>query len=257
MVDQCPFVLKVLTWVDNNNFPFQQYLKITCDLFTIFLLLNNSLNNKWFDFKIPFQSVYTIIPSLTCSPIGYLKPIVIEFYHVPTLGQAFGLQFDNFFSLSIIFLKFLNVFWTPTSFNCKYFSMCVHISHRLYGCPSLTLHPWQWVRRNPWCSLRHFCHHCMRCWFPCGMKTTTCTSFSMFNYSCWWIDIVFTKDEIHTLIKVIIVDPRWMDLFFLSCATQGFYAFHVIQAKKRRYCDQCPIDQFLPLIIEIFGCLHK
>jgi hypothetical protein len=32
-----------------------------------------------------------IIPSLTCSSIGYLRLIVIEFYHVLTLGWAFGL----------------------------------------------------------------------------------------------------------------------------------------------------------------------
>jgi hypothetical protein len=31
MVDQCPFLLAALTWVDNNTFLFQQHLKATCD----------------------------------------------------------------------------------------------------------------------------------------------------------------------------------------------------------------------------------
>jgi hypothetical protein len=41
----------------------------------VFLHLNNSLDNKWFDFKIPFQNIYTIIPFPTCFVMGYLKPI--------------------------------------------------------------------------------------------------------------------------------------------------------------------------------------
>jgi hypothetical protein len=32
MVDQCPFLLKALTPIDNNTFPFQQHLRATCDL---------------------------------------------------------------------------------------------------------------------------------------------------------------------------------------------------------------------------------
>jgi hypothetical protein len=31
MVDQCPFLLKALTQVVNDTFPFQQHLKVTCD----------------------------------------------------------------------------------------------------------------------------------------------------------------------------------------------------------------------------------
>ncbi len=32
MVDQRPFLLEALTQVDNNIFPFQQHLKVTCNL---------------------------------------------------------------------------------------------------------------------------------------------------------------------------------------------------------------------------------
>jgi hypothetical protein len=31
----------------------------------------------------------------------------------------------------------------------------------------------------------------------------------------------------------------------------------VIQNKERSYCNSHPTDQFLPLTIEVFGCLHK
>jgi hypothetical protein len=40
-------------------------------------------------------------------------------------------------------------------------------------------------------------------------------------------------------------------------AIQGFVASNATQAKERSYHKQHPIDQFLPLAIEVFGCLHK
>jgi hypothetical protein len=42
-----------------------------------------------------------------------------------------------------------------------------------------------------------------------------------------------------------------------SYATQGFVTFDAILAKERNYRNQNPTDQFLPLAIEVFDCLHK
>jgi hypothetical protein len=50
----------------------------------ILLGLNNLLGNKWFDFNIPFQSVYIIIFFSACYFMKYLRSIVFEFYHVLT-----------------------------------------------------------------------------------------------------------------------------------------------------------------------------
>jgi hypothetical protein len=77
------------------------------------------------------------------------------------------------------------------------------------------------------------------------------------NSSCWRIDIVLTKDGICTLTYVVITDPTWADLFPRSCATQGFVASDVTQAKEarakeRNYHNWHPSDQFLPSIIEIW-----
>jgi hypothetical protein len=33
--------------------------------------------------------------------------------------------------------------------------------------------------------------------------------------------------------------------------------FDVAQAKEQNYCNQHPINQFLPLAVEVFRCLHK
>jgi hypothetical protein len=48
-----------------------------------------------------------------------------------------------------------------------------------------------------------------------------------------------------------------MDLLSQSCATLGFAVFDVVQTRERSYHNRHPITQFLPLAIEIFGCLHK
>ncbi len=68
---------------------------------------------------------------------------------------------------------------------------------------------------------------------------------------------MLTKNGVHTLIDVVIVDPTQADLFPRSCVTQGFVVFDVIQTKERNYCNQHPTNQFLPLVVEIFECLHK
>jgi hypothetical protein len=68
---------------------------------------------------------------------------------------------------------------------------------------------------------------------------------------------MLTKDGIRTLVDVVMVNPTQVDLFPRSCATQRFVASNATQAKERNYCNRHPIDQFVPLVIEVFGCLHK
>jgi len=79
----------------------------------------------------------------------------------------------------------------------------------------------------------------------------------MFNSSYQWVNIVLTKDGIHTLFDIFIVDPMWVDLFPRSCAIQKFVAFDATQAKEKNYRKRHPIDQFLPVTIDVFQCLHK
>jgi hypothetical protein len=78
-----------------------------------------------------------------------------------------------------------------------------------------------------------------------------------FNSLCQRVDIVFTKCDICTLADVVIVDPTQANLLPQSCVTQRFVAFDTIESKEMNYCNRHPIDQFFPLVIEIFGCLHK
>ncbi len=68
---------------------------------------------------------------------------------------------------------------------------------------------------------------------------------------------MLTKNGICTLTNIVIADPMWADLLPQSCPTPGFVSSDVVQAMKRSYYNRHPINQILPLTIEIFGCLHK
>jgi hypothetical protein len=71
------------------------------------------------------------------------------------------------------------------------------------------------------------------------------------------MDIVISKDGICTLTNVVIVNPIQTNLLSKSRAIQGFVAFDAAQTKKKSYYNRQPISQFLPLAIEVFGCLQK
>jgi len=90
MVDHRPFFLETLMQVENNT---SKQLAIFYRLQhgCVSFLLNNSLDNKWFIFKIFFWNVCTIILSLTCFLTRFLKPIVLKFYHVLALRRVLGL----------------------------------------------------------------------------------------------------------------------------------------------------------------------
>jgi len=80
---------------------------------------------------------------------------------------------------------------------------------------------------------------------------------TMFSSFYQQVNIVFNKDDIHTLINIIIIDPTCANFLHRSCTIQGFTTSNVTQTKQKNYHNQHLIDQFLPLAIEVFGCLHK
>ncbi len=57
----------------------------------------------------------------------------------------------------------------------------------------------------------------------------------MFNSFCRRINIVLTKNDIHTLVDTIIANPMQVDLLPQSCTIQGFATFDVVQTKKKNY----------------------
>jgi len=73
--------------------------------------------------------------------------------------------------------------------------------------------------------------------FHVGEKQLHAFLSSMFNSFHWWIDIVLTKNDIHTLADIVIAYLTWMDLLPWYCVIQRFIASDVVQAKERSYRD--------------------
>jgi hypothetical protein len=167
----------------------------------------------------------------------------------------------NLPNLLIIFPILLNnilkVIWIIMSFNCKYPSMCVHTSHRCYMCPFFTLCPHQWAHEHPWCGLRQFYCHCIRCQLPYGTKTITHASFNhvllllSMNWHC-----VHQRWNLH---------PSWC--CHCRSNTNGFISSILHNLKicclpsssnqKKSYHNQHPTNHLFPIAIEVFGCLNK
>jgi hypothetical protein len=68
---------------------------------------------------------------------------------------------------------------------------------------------------------------------------------------------MLTKDGICILVNVVIADSTQTYLLQQSCTTKGFVAFNAAQAKKQSSRNRHLVDQFRPLAMEVFGCLHK
>jgi hypothetical protein len=135
--------------------------------------------------------------------------------------------------------------------------MCVHTSHQPYGYPLFCcVHGNEHTKTHD-AICDTFVAIAQDASFHMGQKQLHVLPSTTFNSSRWRIHIVLTKNGIRTVANIVIVNPMWMDLLSWSCTTQGFVVFDAGQAKEKNYCNQHTIDQVLPLIIEVFGCLHK
>ncbi len=126
--------------------------------------------------------------------------------------------------------------------------MCIHLLHCVHGNECTRTHD---VICNTFAAIA------WNVGFHMGQKELHVLFSTTFNSSCCQINIVLTKDGIHTLVNIIIIDPTQAYLLPQSCTTQRFITFNVTQIKERSYCNQHPTNQFLPLVIEVFGYLHK
>jgi len=93
--------------------------------------------------------------------------------------------------------------------------------------------------------------------FHMGWEQLHAFPSTTFNSFCQWINIVLTKNGIHTLVNVVIVDPTWVNLLPQFCAIQGFVAFDVTQVKEKSYRNRHPINQFFPLAIDVIWLLTE
>jgi hypothetical protein len=82
--------------------------------------------------------------------------------------------------------------------------------------------------------------------FHMGQEQLHALPSTTFNSSHQQVDIVLTKDAIHTLTNIVVAYPTRTDLLPPSCAIQGFVTSDAAQTKEKNYCNRHPTNQFLP-----------
>ncbi len=71
-----------------------------------------------------------------------------------------------------------------------------------------------------------------------------------------WVDIVIIKDNFQTMADIVIADPTCLDLVKHASTMTMHVTIVTIQDKARSYTKWAPRDDFIPLAIETYGCLH-
>jgi len=109
--------------------------------------------------------------------------------------------------------------------------MRLHTSHQPYGYPPLhCAHGNKHIRTHDG-VYETFVTIVQGVSFHMGRKQLHVFSLNIFNSSHWQVDIVLTKDDICTLVDVV-VDPKWTDLFPWSCTTQKFVLLMWLKPKN-------------------------
>jgi len=71
------------------------------------------------------------------------------------------------------------------------------------------------------------------------------------------MDIMLSINGVYTLTNVVIANITWVDLVLRAILFYGVDATIEAQTKEGFYRNWFPIDMFIPLAIEVFGCLHQ
>jgi hypothetical protein len=70
------------------------------------------------------------------------------------------------------------------------------------------------------------------------------------------VDVFIIKNNFHTLMDIIIIDPTRIDMVQQTSTTTRVMTM-VAQENTRSYIEQAPSDDFIPFVIETYGCLHS
>jgi hypothetical protein len=174
------------------------------------LHLNNSSNNKWLNFKIPSWSVCTIIPFYHVHQWHIWGPLCSNCIVLWLRDRCLTYNSTNFPNLSIVFpscfpLHFVCDLDYP-SFNCRHRidPMGINLLCCAHGNKCIETH-------DVICDT--FVASTRDANFHMGWEQLHPLPSTTFNSFCRSIDIVFTKNDIHTLADIVIVDPTWTYLF--------------------------------------------
>jgi hypothetical protein len=81
--------------------------------------------------------------------------------------------------------------------------------------------------------------------------------FHLFLRHTWrQVDIIITKDNFWTLANIVIGNPTRTDLAQWISTMTTYAMMMAAQDKARSYTKQVPRNDFIPLAIETYSCLH-
>jgi hypothetical protein len=69
------------------------------------------------------------------------------------------------------------------------------------------------------------------------------------------MDVMVIADDTRILANIIIIDLICVDFVSWTASSQG-EIMTIAQAKVLSYHDRYPEDDFILLVVKIFGCLH-
>ncbi len=111
---------------------------------------------------------------------------------------------------------------------------------------------WEWTHFNPWYILKYNCNCHVKKWSSCTKK-----GFPPFSpHTHRRIDIVITINRFRTLGNVVIVDPTHINLVQQASMTTTHWATVATQDKEWSYTKWVLRNDFIPLAIKTYNCLH-
>ncbi len=226
IVSQCPFLFEALTQADNNTFPFQQHLKVVCDfllppIHACFLPFEQPIRQQMVQLQ---DSISKHLHHHTLSRMLFNK--IYKTHHAQILSCS-----DLETSTWLTYRPTCLTFWLSSPSFYTTFQTWLGLSHLL-------------IVSIPWCvythpidatsvqllyhtyNNEHTCTHDVVhdsfvaiAWddgFHVGCEQLYALPLTTFHSSCWWVDIVFTKNGIYTLADVVITNPTRTNLFHQS-----------------------------------------
>jgi hypothetical protein len=92
--------------------------------------------------------------------------------------------------------------------------------------------------------------------FSCKPNVRVMTSHFFPCHIWWWMDIFITRDDFWTLMDVVIVVSTRINMAQRASTTTWHATMMVVQKKTQSYAKWTSNNDFIPLVIKTYGCLH-
>ncbi len=151
------------------------------------------------------------------------------------------------FSYNIMYLS-----RSTTSYSCTSSMMPEWSYYQWFGYSFVTLFVWEWTHYNPWYISKYCCSYCIGEW-----SSRTKRGFSPFSSPHTKTNgYCHHQKQFSNLGRIVIANPTCIDLVQHVLMMTTHSAKVIAQDKARSYTKQTPGNDFIPLAIKTYNCLH-